>query len=546
MMVNEHKAVDSAYLDGIKFAYRNESNFKVKTATCSSRLENCHNITSLRLEYCEMKANEVVKTKLEDNREYKIKINFRELKEFNPKIADSNFCLETITRQLLEFCNDSGNSAAALELSSSILFELLNEMNEEIKECPVSYDVYSCSIVKLGSFVQKYRSTEGIKFLKLVLKNPTSINVFAELFAPSSSPPNTFINLYECLVDFYAKNYESQLVFLLLSKFDMPTWLETQKPKLIEVSELIRLIFRGLELYSLENAELLQDILKCHLIHLFFWRFPEHYGEILHIILQEFSNQRLRACVLLDILNAFYLHIGCKRIEIEMPTEKLREEMRIFASKQNLLRYDDLHSTTLMLSHHFYNERMNHGLHGIYPKYSIYCDVLSILFGTVGHGVISAAIKEFPEISADQLVNELFTCISNMYAPMLAPIHYTKNMNDSRPANWIQQLTTNSTVLQPWSNLHMENADKFIKTFTLCLAYIFDMLPASNNLIGNLFCWYIDNFANTTTPNYVLLPIQKLLMKMPFERLLPMKIHMDGFDKVLSNVSLIKNFFFNI
>ncbi|KAG5670431.1 hypothetical protein PVAND_000696 [Polypedilum vanderplanki] len=536
LVMNEHKAVDATYLDCIKFAYKNEPTFKIKSVNCSRGLDDCSSSVTLRFEFNEMKVNEVVKTKLNDNREFKRKIVARELKDLNPKVTDSNFCLEIIIEQLFNAYRDESKREKTLEISTSILFELLDDLNEEIKECPVAYDFFSYSITKLGSFVQTQNSPQGVKMLKIVLKNPNTLNVFAKLFEPASTPPAIFIKLYECLVDFYIKNCEPQNVFLLLSKFDMPTWLELFEPKIVEVSELIQLIFKGLELYSLENSELLQDILKCHLVHLFLYHFPEHYGEILHTILQGFSQNRLRPCVLFDIINALYQRAGCRNINNETPVELVRDEIRAFAAKQNLLCYDDLHSTTLMLNHHFYNERLN-GLHGIYPKYSVYCDSLAILFGTIGHGVVSAAIKSFSETTADELVNDLFTCLSRMYAPMLVPIFFSKNnMKNStaRPAMWIQQLTTESTVLQPWSNLQIENAEKFIKSFSQCLSYISDMLPASNSLIGNVFQWYIDNFAYTTTPNHVLLPIHKLLVKMPFERLLPTKAHMEGYNKILN------------
>ena len=150
--------------------------------------------------------------------------------------------------------------------------------------------------------------------------------------------------------------------------------------------------------------------------------------------------------------------------------------------------------------------------------------------------MISAAIKAFPEASADYLVNELYPCISNMYAPMLVPLYYSQS---DGPANWIQQLSTGNTILQPWSNVHTENAEKFIRTYAMCIQYMFDMLPGSNLLIQHLFTWYIEYFANKTTPKHVLAPIQLLLTKMPFERFLPTLQHMEGFNRVLMDVSLL-------
>lgn len=507
-------------------------------ATCSKLLDNCQGSLALRVEFCEMKANEGIRSKLEDNREYHRKLIFKELKDCDQKITDANFCVQNILHQLIElYSTDLSKRENILKLMKTLFYELLADIDTEILEYPITNEFYSNSITTLGSFIQQYDNTEMLGILKLALQRPLIMNLFTEIFAPSNAPPNVFISLYECLVNMYGKNYEPHTLFVLVSKFDMPTFLQSHRPKLVEVSELIKLIFRGLELWTIENSELLQDAFRCHLVHLFMYRFPEHYGEVLQCILTEFAQQKLRPCILFDIVNAFYQRIGCSKMDSEMSIGRMKDEMRIFASKQNLLQYNDLHSTALMLNHFFYNERLQHGLHGIYPKFSKYCDVLTILFGTIGHGVVSSAIKAFPDASADYLVSELYPCISNMYAPMLVPLYYSQNNMKDTPANWIQQLSSGNTILQPWSNVQTENAEKFIRTYAMCLQYMFDMLPSSNMLIQHLFTWYLEYFAHKSTPKHVLSPIQLLLTKMPFERLLPTLQHLEGINRVLMDVS---------
>lgn len=200
-----------------------------------------------------------------------------------------------------------------------------------------------------------------------------------------------------------------------------------------------------------------------------------------------------------------------------------------FNLKFKFLQYSEIHSTMLMLNHHFYNERLQHGLHGVYPKFSEYCDVLCLLFGTMSHALVAAAIQAYPGIIADQLINWLWPAMSDMFAPWLVP-YYPQNMKEA-PATWIQQF--NTSVLQPWSEVHAENAGKIIRVFAMCLQFVLDMLPASNLLLGNLFCWYDGYFAHKTTPKHVLVPIQTLLMKMPFERFRPSHIHMEGINRIL-------------
>lgn len=539
----EHKAVDGTYRDSVRLAYANEPSIRLKSVSCSRMFEQCNGSTIIRLEFSEAKPNERVQSRLEDNRDFQRQILSKEAKALDMKVVDANFCLHNVIQQLLErydnyqLRGEKDECEKILKIGTSFFYEILQEINEEIQYCPVTKELYSVTISKLGMLVQQNHNTEGQNLLKLALQRPNLVNLIAELFTPSVSPPQFFLEMYKSLVESYAKRCDPQLLFILFSKFDIPRWLQNFKPKLIDVSHLIQLILRGLELWYLQNSELLQDLLSCHLVSLFLYQFPEHYGEILQCVLTGFSQQRLKQSVLLDLLNAFYQRVGCAKLDPDMPIGRMKDELRNFASKQNLLIYSNVHSTSLMLAHHFYNERLQYGLHGLYPKFSEHVDVLCLLFGSIGHSAVASSIQAYPGIMADQLVNWLWPCLCEMFAPWLVP-YYPQNMKDA-PANWIQQFTSSSSVLQPWSEIHIEGAGKVIRVFAMCLQFVLDMLPASNLLMGHMFCWYDLYFAHKTTPKHVLTPIQKMLMKMPWERFRfrPSPVHMEGLNRILMDVS---------
>lgn len=352
--VNEHKAVDATYRDSIRYAYINEPSFRMKTVTCSRILDNCQGSTSLRLEFSEMKTNDAVKTKLEDNREFHKNMLKRNLKDPEMKIVDANFCIQNVIQQLLDKYDDHkrrGDIAqcdSVMKIVTEFFYEMLREINEEIQECPVTHELYSTTIAKLGSLVQQNHNTEGIKLLKLALQRPNLVNLIADLFTPSVSAPTYFLEMYKCLVDSYAKKCDPQLLFVLFSKFDISSWLQIHKPKLIEASNLIQLIVRGLELWNFQNSDLLQDVLRCHLVALFNYRFPEHYGEILQHVLTGFSQQRLKASIMLDLINSIYLQAGCGKMDTEMSIGRMKDAMRNFASKQTLLQVRFIFKTYLM------------------------------------------------------------------------------------------------------------------------------------------------------------------------------------------------------
>lgn len=343
MMVSEHKAVDAVYRDSVRFAYINEPSFRMKNVSCSRLLDNCQGSTTVKLEFSEMKINDAVRTKLEDNREFYKRMVARNSKQPDMKIVDANFCVHNVIQQLLDryenHCKrgEKEQCESIMKIVTAFFYEMLKEINEEIQECPVTHELYSTTISKLGSLVQQNHNTEGINLLKLALQRPNLVNLIADLFTPSVSAPVYFLEMYKCLVDSYAKRCDPQLLFVLFSKFDMPTWLQTHKPKLIEASNLIKLIIRGLELWNFQNSNLLQDLLRCHLVSLFMYRFPEHYGEILQYVLTGFSQQRLKAEILLDLINVLHQQAACGKLNTEMSPNRIKDEMRNFASKQTLL-----------------------------------------------------------------------------------------------------------------------------------------------------------------------------------------------------------------
>ena len=50
MMVKEHNAMDGNYKDAVRFLYKNEAKFRVKTASCSRVFEKCTGTATIRLE----------------------------------------------------------------------------------------------------------------------------------------------------------------------------------------------------------------------------------------------------------------------------------------------------------------------------------------------------------------------------------------------------------------------------------------------------------------------------------------------------------------
>lgn len=146
-------------------------------------------------------------------------------------------------------------------------------------------------------------------------------------------------------------------------------------------------------------------------MHIFQYDFPEHYGEVLQIVLLRSSEQKLMPSILFDIVNALYHLSNCKLLEPNNSASH-REDIHHFASTQKLFSYKDLLDTMHLLSRHFQNERLQHGLHGLYPKHKDYCDNILLLTKSMGHSVVIAAVHAYPGVLGDTC--KQFDCQINL------------------------------------------------------------------------------------------------------------------------------------
>lgn len=141
--------------------------------------------------------------------------------------------------------------------------------------------------------------------------------------------------------------------------------------------------------------------MRRHLIHIFEYDFPEHYGEVLQATIVGCSEQKLNPLVLTELLNSIYKLANCTEPNMMMPN-KIIEDITLFATTQQLFSFKAIQETMALFSKHYQNERLQHGLHGLYPKHKMYCDTISLLLKTFGYSVVVASVRAYPGLLADK------------------------------------------------------------------------------------------------------------------------------------------------
>lgn len=129
--------------------------------------------------------------------------------------------------------------------------------------------------------------------------------------------------------------------------------------------------------------------------------FPEHYGEVLLMVLKGCSENKLMPSILLELANTIFKLASCPEIDANTDAIKMKEDILYFATNQKLFSYRDLYETIVLFARHFQNERLQHGLNGLYPIHKDYCKWLSAMFETFGHSLIVSAVHTNPGALSD-------------------------------------------------------------------------------------------------------------------------------------------------
>jgi len=97
-------------------------------------------------------------------------------------------------------------------------------------------------------------------------------------------------------------------------------------------------------------------VFRKHIRQLLLHDFPEHYGEVLNLVLRGSETQSLSLDVWFDILNALMLGEGesaapPRRLRSGQNLGKVKEEIRNYATEQKMLTYQEVKNSSFTKLH---------------------------------------------------------------------------------------------------------------------------------------------------------------------------------------------------
>lgn len=113
------------------------------------------------------------------------------------------------------------NVIGQAELSAvgiAFFYDILNGINEFMNIFPPSHELLTDVISHLGIIINDNQSTEGIRLLQTVLRRPHLLQMISEIFAPSTTAPINFLEMYKFMVESHMKKCDPKILFVLMSK----------------------------------------------------------------------------------------------------------------------------------------------------------------------------------------------------------------------------------------------------------------------------------------------------------------------------------------
>lgn len=196
--------------------------------------------------------NEVISNKLKINRErHEVLINklisAPTLAQILP-IVQIQFSIKRLLEsyRFYKHMNDEPQFKEITTIANTFFYYMINAINENINSFHPAQDLCTVVLSQIGVniffilqiqiglnqldqinaafdiylqvFLQENQNIEGMNLLKTALKRPDLIQPISDLFVPSITTPDVFLQLYKFIIDSHMKNCDPKILFVLLSK----------------------------------------------------------------------------------------------------------------------------------------------------------------------------------------------------------------------------------------------------------------------------------------------------------------------------------------
>ncbi|XP_066509785.1 ectopic P granules protein 5 homolog isoform X2 [Hoplias malabaricus] len=410
-------------------------------------------------------------------------------------------------------------SPGVQKVGISAFYHIVSFVCEDTQRHPPTRQFFTSCVEILGQVFIRDTQTECRRVLKTILLNRRLCNLLSPYFTPNASP-SELVDLYEEVVT--ALHADSgDVIFMLLTKFDLGQWLSVAQPRFPKRSRLMELIHLALTACSLEpEPEVLMPFnLFCkHWTQLLVYQFPDHYSDFLRLLTQSSSEQLLSA----DCWRASLRVLGCC-------SHSKKNASRPSSTHSVLLSPKQVEETIEWLSNYFLKLRLSKGdfrSFGLLSKWRPYIEEVKQLFEFLITFLIDLELNHCskePQGSA-----RLVKALQDLHS---------KTAQLFRP--WILVLDTDdaSPRCSPWLESDTAVAVSLVGLYTQLAETLHDkfkdrVLPGQRGAMWLHLMHYCETCTSPKMPEYLLYTYHTEYSRLPWKDLYPDEALMSQFFNV--------------
>uniref|UniRef100_A0A8C2FK11 Ectopic P-granules autophagy protein 5 homolog (C. elegans) n=1 Tax=Cyprinus carpio TaxID=7962 RepID=A0A8C2FK11_CYPCA len=408
-------------------------------------------------------------------------------------------------------------SPGILKVGITVFYQIVSFVCEDTQRHPPTRQFFTSCIEILGQvFIRDVRS-ECKPMLKTILLNRHLCNLLSPYFTPNASPAE-LVSLYEEVVNTLHID-SGDVIFMLLTKFDLTQWLSVTQPQFSERSRLMAIIHKALCTCGLEpEPEVLMpfNIFCKHWTELLLYQFPDHYSDFLRLLMQSSSDQLLSP----ECWRTSLIVLGCS------PHPKIKTNK----TRSILLSPQQVDETIEWLSKYFLKLRLSNRdfrSFGLLSKWGPYIEEIKMFWEDLITYVIDLELNNCSKepVGSPRLVKALESLHAKM-AKLFEP--------------WILFLDTDNTShphCSPWLESDATAAVSLVSLYARLMETLHEkfkdrLLPGQRGALWFHLMHYCETCTSPKMPEYLLYTYHTEYSRLPWKDLHPDQTLMNQFFNV--------------
>ncbi|XP_037632839.1 ectopic P granules protein 5 homolog [Sebastes umbrosus] len=287
-------AMEQELLEGLPLLYKNQPEQVTMALECKGKSgQPCQGPANITVTCERVQRQEAVQTQIASLRRDVKKLQADAMAPPPQSLAQAAVHTENFITALVNMYK-AQKSPAVQHVGVSAFYQVVSFVCEDTLRHPPTRQYFSSCVEILGQVFIQGNAEECGRVLKTILEQRRLCPLISPFFTPNSAP-NQLVFLYQDVVTSLHLD-SADVIFMLLTKFDLSQWLNEAHPVFSERTRLLELVHGALCVCGRDpEPELLIPfhLFTKHWTWLLRHHFPDHYSDCLRLLMTSSSNQLL-------------------------------------------------------------------------------------------------------------------------------------------------------------------------------------------------------------------------------------------------------------